>query len=167
MNNLRGITLSGLLISTAVVMQLVPAFMSELFVVATILSSLPIFIISIINPKFGILSYLSAAILISIISIHEGMMFVFTNGLIGAVLGISGFYLKDHFRPIIVSGLFMFTSLVTLNYVIGISIFGSNIPGPILVQIMILLTFSLIYCALYNRFAHFIYKFFKKQISIK
>lgn len=158
----RYITLGAILSAFAALMQLIPFFFSEMFVIVTIFSALPIFIISRINPKAGIASYLVAGLLVMLLSVHEALLFYFTNGVIGVSIGITGYYIKNKLLLIMISSLILTAALCTVNYGIGIPVFGGTIPGNRLVQLGIVLGFSAIYITIYYFITSIIYGRLKK-----
>lgn len=94
MNKTRIIVLGALLAALAALFQLIPYFFSEMLVLLTIFSGLPIYIISRIKPKVGVLSYIVASAIIIFFTLHEGLFFLCTNGIIGLSLGICNYYTK-------------------------------------------------------------------------
>lgn len=60
MQNTKTIVLGGLLACLAALFQVLPLFLSEAFVILTIFSSIPIYIICKINPRIGILATIQA-----------------------------------------------------------------------------------------------------------
>lgn len=94
MNRTKLITTGGLLICLTVLFQIIPVILSELFVFATMVSALPIYIISRINPQTGVIAYSAAAVLIFSVSTHEALFFLCTNGPVGLSLGIFNHYTK-------------------------------------------------------------------------
>lgn len=155
--NIKYITLGAILATIAAMFQLIPNFFSEMFVLFTVFSALPIYIMSRINPKVGILSYLVADFIIILFSVHEGLLFLFTNGMIGLSLGICCYFIKRKSIICIISSAILTIALCILNYGIGIPVFGGVIPGKIVIQLTILLGFSILYNIIYFFIASFIY----------
>lgn len=147
--NTKTIVIGSLLAAIAAIFQLIPVFLTEGLVFLTILSAIPIYLISIINPKVGLLSYIITGILVMIFSIHEGLFFLCTNGVVGMSLGISSYYTKKKLIIWAISSITLTISLSIMNYGIGIPIFGFKIPGGIPIQVVILFVFSLIYNIIY------------------
>lgn len=147
--NTKTIVIGSLLAAIAAIFQLIPVFLTEGLVFLTILSAIPIYLISIINPKVGLLSYIITGILVMIFSIHEGLFFLCTNGVVGMSLGMSSYYTKKKLIIWAISSITLTISLSIMNYVIGIPVFGFKIPGGMPIQIVILFVFSLIYNIIY------------------
>lgn len=161
MINTKILVLGGLLAVLSAVFQIIPVFFSEALVILTIFSTLPQYIISRISLKAGILAYFTAFILILLFSIHEAIFFVFTNGIIGLSLGsLQHIYGKKIIVPSI-SSLVLALALYTLNFILCIPVFGTNLLWPIPLQICLLVIFSLIYCTVYFYISNIIFNLLK------
>jgi hypothetical protein len=160
--SVRNIAQGGLLICLAVVLQLLPASFGEVFVIVTIFSAIPIYILSRLNPKAGLIGYMIAAVLIFLFNAHEGMFFLFSNGVVGFSLGAFNYRFKSKVFISLLSGIVLTVSLLLVNFIIGIPVLGVNLPGNTIVQACILLFFSLLYCFIYLFLASFVYEFLKK-----
>ncbi|MFL0245452.1 hypothetical protein [Candidatus Clostridium stratigraminis] len=162
MSNTKTVVVGALFAVLAALFQVIPVFLSELFVILTILSAVPIYIVSRLNPQVGLLSYFTASLLIMLISTHEGIFFLCTNGIIGISLGACSYYTKKKTIIWLISSVVLTITLSFMNYIIGISIFGINIPGGIIIQLAILFIFSVVYNIFYYSFSNFIFKLIKK-----
>lgn len=161
----KTIVIGSLLASIAALFQLMPVFYSEVFLFLTIFSAVPIYLVARISPKAGLLSYIVAAMLVMIFSMHEGLFFLFTNGIVGLSLGICSFYTEKRRFICTLSSIILTIALVIINYGIGIPIFGSKIPGIMVVQIAIIFLVSTIYIISYYYFSSFIYRFIKNRLK--
>ena len=155
--NIKYITLGAIFAAIAALFQLVPNFFSEMFVLMTVFSALPIYIISRINPKTGVVAYVVADFMVMLLSVHEGLLFLFTNGIIGLTLGICNYYIKQKSIIWIISSTTLIVSLCLVNYGIGIPVFGGDLPGKIGLQLSILSGFSLVYNIIFYYVSGFIY----------
>jgi len=99
-----------------------------------------------------------------ILSVHEGLFFLCTNGIIGISLGICSFYKKSKAITWVLSSLMLTITLSIMNYGIGIPVFGSKIPGSLAIQIAIIFAVSAIYNIFYYYFSSFIFKLLEKRI---
>lgn len=161
----KTIVIGSLLASIAALFQLMPVFYSEVFLFLTIFSAVPIYLVARISPKAGLLSYIVAAMLVMIFSMHEGLFFLFTNGIVGLSLGICSFYTEKRCFIWTLSSIILTIALVIINYGIGIPIFGSKIPGIMVVQIAIIFLVSTIYIISHYYFSSFIYRFIKNRLK--
>ena len=153
----KNIVLGALLAVISALFQCIPALFSETLIFITIFSAIPIYLISRIEPVYGILSYIIAFILISLISPHENIMFIFTNGIVGLSLGISQYYLKKRSLICIIAGIFLTLSICIVNFLIGINIIGFSFSFSI-IPILIIFIASYIYCFVFLILCNFIYK---------
>lgn len=160
--SIRNIAQGGLLICLSSVLQLIPASFGEIFVIVTIFSAIPIYILSRLNLKVGLLGYIIAGILIFFFNAHESLFFLFTNGVVGFSLGAFNYMLKSRFLISLSSGIVLTLSLTLVNFIIGIPVLGVNLPGNLLIQVSIIMFFSLIYCSIYLFLANFIYNYLKR-----
>lgn len=161
----RLLVLGALMACISALFQLAPAFLSEAFIMLTIFSAIPIYLVSRMNPKIGIITGIITFILIGFFSMHEALFFIFTNGTVGVSLGCFTHFTskKAVFLPL--SALVSTAALSMLNYVIGIPIFGVPIPGTFIVQILILLAFALVYCLIFTLFCEYVYRKLGRFIS--
>lgn len=162
--NTKTIVIGALFAVIAALFQLIPTLLSETFIFLTIFSAVPIYIVSRVNPKAGILSYFVASMIIMILSVHEGLFFLCTNGIVGISLGICSFYKKSKIITWVLSSLMLTITLSIMNYGIGIPVFGSKIPGSLAIQIAIIFAVSTIYNIFYYYFSSFIFKLVEKRI---
>lgn len=158
MKNLRLLILGGILAGFAVIFQIIPVIFTEVLVILTIFSALPIYIISRANPKYGFISYIVSGLMILLFSYHESMIFVFTNGIVGLALGTCSYYTNRISSISLISSLLLTLSLIILNYIVGIPVFGGKIPGNMAIQFIIIILFSLLYCTIYLYFSKFMFK---------
>lgn len=158
MSRTKTIIIGALMAAIAAIFQSLPVLFTEVFVLLTILSAIPIYISSRVSPLSGILSYIVAGTLIFFISTHEGLFFLCTNGVVGLSLGLCRYYKLRKLIIIIVSAVIMTVTLCIMNYGIGISIFGAALPGPLIIQLLIILAFSAVYCFVYLIGSDAIYK---------
>lgn len=136
--------------------QLIPVLLSEAAVLLTMFSALPIYIAARCKPVTGILSYLTAAILIMLFSTHESLFFLCTNGMVGLSLGICCYYTQKKLIILMISSLVMTISLSIMNYVIGFPVFGTTLPGTYTIQFILIFLFSFVYNTIYYYFAGFL-----------
>ena len=158
----KTLVIGALLAVIAAFFQVMPVFFSEAFVFFTIFSAVPIYIVSRINPKAGVLSYFVAGILVMLISTHEALFFLFTNGVVGASLGVCRYYTNRKTIIFSISSLALTITLSIINYGIGIPVFGTKIAGAMITQLVILYLFSLLYNIIYYYFSDYIFKILKK-----
>ena len=150
------LVLGSLLAVISSIFQCIPALFSEVFIFLTIFSAIPIYYMARKQPNIGILTYLIAFILITIISPHENIMFLFTNGVVGLSLGFFTYYIDEKVLVSLLSGFILSISICILNFIIGINVIGFTINFAIIPLICIFL-FSFIYCLVFNILCSSIY----------
>ena len=155
------IILGGLLAVISAILQCIPAFLSEAFIFLTILSTIPIYIIAKKQPVLGILSYIITFILISFISPHENIMFIFTNGILGLSLGICNYFTDKKRLICSISAILLTISICIVNFIIGINIIGFSFNLSLLPIVLIFLGSSV-----YSFIFLVICRFFYKRINI-
>lgn len=158
MVNTKTLVIGALFAIMAALFQVLPVLLSEAFVLFTIFSAIPIYIVARISPKAGALSYLVAAMLIMTISTHEGLFFLCTNGAIGCSLGICSYYTNKKAIIWVCSSIALTMTLSIMNYGIGIPVFGTKIPGALYFQLVILFLFSFLYNVIYSYLGDFVFK---------
>lgn len=164
MINTKSIVIGALLSAIAALFQIIPVLLSEIFVFLTMLSAVPIYIVSRINPRVGVLSYLVATMIIMLFSVHEASLFLCTNGIVGISLGTCGYYKKQRAITLLISPLILTITLSILNYGVGIPIFGGKIPGVLAIQLGIIFFFSLLYNVVYYYFATYVFNLLKNRL---
>ena len=154
----KTIIVGAFLAGLAALFQLIPVITSEAFVLLTVLSALPIYIIARIDAKAGSMAYLVAAVIVTLFSLHEGLFFLCTNGVVGLSLGIFNHYLINKTTIYMIASFILAAALSIMNFVIGIPVFGIKLSISPYAQLLIMLAFSLVYSAIYYNFANFVYK---------
>lgn len=157
MMNTKDLAIGAMFAALAAAFQVVPAFFSEAFVFITMLSALPMYVISRKKPSIGLMSFFAATIVILLFSPHEGMFFVFTNGSIGLILGTSTYYFKAKF-PVVFACTFVEVILLTiLNFGIGVPILGDGVTVAGVSECLLLFVGLFLYIIIYNEFACLVY----------
>jgi hypothetical protein len=167
MDKTRAIAFGGIMTCTAVLLQCLPVFLTEAFVILTMLSALPIYIVTRIDSKTGIAALIASFILISLFSTHEALFFIFTNGPIGVVLGTLSCFKKKKSVVVLEASLVMTFTISIMNFLIGIPIFGTPIPGNLIIQIIILIMFSIVYSTLYLYFCEIVFNKIRRLLKLK
>jgi hypothetical protein len=165
--DVKYITLGGLLIVIAVLFQLTPVFLTELFVPITMLSALPIYLITRLNPKYGAVALIATALVTSLVSVHEGMFFLFTNGPVGFSLGICSHYIKNLTAITLIASIILTISLSAMTFIIGIPVFGARISSSFVFELAIIFTFSNVYSFLYLKLSNYMFRYLIRLLKNK
>lgn len=152
------LVLGALMACISALFQIIPVFLSEAFVMLTVFSAIPIYIISRMNLKIGIATGIISFVIISFFSMHEALFFIFTNGTVGVSLGCITHYTSRKVILLPLAAAILSAALSILNFAIGIPIFGAPIPGSEIVQMLIIFTFAFIYCFIYSFLCELVFK---------
>ncbi|HAX72256.1 MAG TPA: hypothetical protein DCY20_01895 [Firmicutes bacterium] len=155
--NTKFLVLGALLTVIATIFQCIPALLSEAFIFFTIFSTFPIFLAARLKTSLGIICYLLTILLISFISPHESLIFIFTNGVVGLSLGVARFYFNATKLIFLLSGLILFLSLNLVPYITGVLLFGFSLQLNLVTQVPLLI-FCLVYCLIFQYLCDIIYK---------
>lgn len=140
---------------------------SQAFILLTIFSALPIYIMTKINPKIGITGYVTAAFLIFLVSAHGAMLFLCTNGIVGVALGGAHYYTNKKSIIIAVATVALTVTLSiglsVMTFIIGIPIMGFAAKN-IVVDIGILMICSLLYNIAYFYMSNYVFKKVKRYL---
>jgi hypothetical protein len=158
MNHTRLIVIGAFMATIAAMFQMLPVLLSEVFVLLTIVSAIPIYIAARLKPFSGILSYIVAFALIFLFSTHQSFFFLCTNGIAGLSLGLCRYYKLKRLIIILISSFSMTITLCIMNYGIGIPVFGAAIPGILIIQVLLIFLFTVLYNFLYLIIADAVYK---------
>lgn len=158
MNRTKLIVLGALFTSLAVIFHMVPVLFSEALVLITMLSALPIYITAKMDPKIGLAGYITAAILITLFSSHEGLFFTCANGVVGLTLGLTHYYTNKKIIIISTSTVTLTLMLSIMTFLMDISIFGFVLSTSFFIQLCILIIFSLLYNIFYFYIANLVFK---------
>lgn len=142
--------IGGMLTAIAVLFQSAPIFLPAIGLALSPFSTLPIAIATIINFFLGLTVFLSSAFLLTIVSLQETMIFCFTTGLLGIVVGAL-LYRKKFIISTLCSSIALSLGMVFLTYIIGIPSFvefTSSLSIPI--TLLIFFLFSLIYSGIWT-----------------
>lgn len=163
MSGVKKIAILVVLTVFTILFQIIPAISSHKYVLLTMFSALPIYLITSTSGLVGLIAFVAAGISIFGISSHEGLFFLFTNGPVGLVLGLGGYFKKGNLAAAFFSGLILTITLSLLNFLIGIKVFGATIPGSLGIQVLLIFLFAFIYSVIYSFMAGFVYRLFQKK----
>lgn len=150
MNIGRSISIGGILTAIAVLLQSAPVFLPAIGLALSPLSTIPIAIAAIFNISLGFSVFLSSALILTIISVQETIILIFTTGLLGILVG-SLLYRKGILTSILFSSIALSLGMMFLTYIISISAFTDlthSLSMPL--TYLIFLLFSLIYSSIWN-----------------
>lgn len=158
----RFISIGGLLTSLTVLLQSAPVFLPAIGLALSPLSTLPIALAAVFNISLGIAVLFSSALILIIVSPQEAIIFLFTTGLLGIIIGTL-LYRKGIVISILSSTIILSIGMIVLTYIVGIPAFVDftntlSIPFTLLSFFV----FSLVYASTWNiclrKFANYIIK---------
>jgi hypothetical protein len=158
----RSIIAFLILTGLTVLLQLIPVIFSHKLILFTMLSAIPIYLITRINPPVGPFAVILSGFLILLFSRHEALFFLLANGPVGLTLGIGQYLTKNRMIITLITSIVLTLTLSVINFHIGIKIFGAPIPGPFWMQLVIVWLFSFIYSNLYLYLANLVTRNFPR-----
>jgi len=161
------IAIGGILTGLAVIFQITPVIFSEIVVFLTVLSALPVYVMTRVGSRAGAIVLAAVFILTMLFSVHEALFFICTNGPVGFGIGIC--HGRNLTAPLtaLLTGLLLTLALSFMNYIIGIPVFGTDLPGQTIIQILIIFSFSVVYSFFYSYIASLTFRFINRFSSIK
>ncbi|WFR59293.1 hypothetical protein QA584_09460 [Anaerocolumna sp. AGMB13025] len=158
MDRIKIVVVGVVMAAVATIIQSIPAYLSESFALLTLFSSVPIYTAARTNPVSGAISYIATAILVFFSSADQALYFLFANGVVGASLGATNYFKLN--KPITLAastGALSLTSGI-LDFGFKQPFLGVDLPGNLIVKIIILIGASFAYNFGYSIFADFVYK---------
>ncbi|MDF2686991.1 MAG: hypothetical protein K0S55_2174 [Clostridia bacterium] len=128
----------------AVIFQASPVFLPAIGLLISPFSTLPVMLAAMYSIYSGILSFICGGIILFFISPQEAIIFLFTTGLLGLILGIT---LKRSFLfSWFISSVALFIGIILMTYTIGMTAFTEFAEQfPIYITFIIFILFSFIY----------------------
>ena len=152
MNISRFICVGGILTTLAVFFQSAPIFLPAIGLCLSPLSTIPIAIATFSNIPLGLYVFFSSVLILTMISIQESIILLFTTGLLGIVIGTLLFR-KGILISILSSSIALSLGITCLTYIVCIPSFVdlASSFSPAL-TFLIFLLFPLIYASICNIF---------------
>ena len=144
------VCIGGLLTAIAVLFQSAPVFLSAIGLALSPLSTIPIAIAAVLKISLGFTVFLSSALILTLISVQETLILLFTTGLLGILIGAL-IYRKGILFSILFSSLALTLGMIFLTYIISISSFvdfTQSLSMPL--TFLIFFSFSFIYSSIWN-----------------
>ncbi len=150
MNISSFICVGGILTTLAVIFQSAPVFLPAIGLFLSPLSTIPIAIAAFSNIFLGIAVFLSSVLILTMISIQESIILLFTTGVLGVVIG-AFLFRKGIISSILFSSVALSLGITFLTYIVGIPGFvdlASSFSTTL--AFLIFFLFSLIYSSICN-----------------
>lgn len=157
----RVLVFAALMAVCAALLQSMGAFSGIGFLISP-LATAPIFLITLISKRFGLLAYLVAIFILLILRPDELFVFPFTTGLLGISLGITFIYMRNFFVLAFANGLALAIGICFILYILKFPVLGPSVAlsfDAFVVGIVFL--FAIIYSAIWL----FLCRFLLKKLS--
>ena len=148
MNVSSFICIGGILTTLAVIFQSAPVFLPAIGLFLSPLSTLPIAIAAVSSIPLGFTVFFSSVLILTMISIQESIILLFTTGLLGIVIGTLLFR-KGIISSILFSSISLSLGMASLTYIVGIPAFVDLASSfSTCLTFLIFFLFSLIYASI-------------------
>ena len=121
------LTLTAILGSFAAIFQSAGGYAPGIGFFVSAMTTLPIFLATIVSIKYGFLSYLVTILLILFIQPSELLIFSFTTGILGLVLGVSFYKSKTRFMVVVLAGATLFMGIITILFIFRFPVLGPGV----------------------------------------
>lgn len=138
--------LTAILSSVAAIFQSAGGYMPGIGFFISAMTTLPIFLATIVSVRHGLLSYFVTILLLLIIQPSELIIFSFTTGILGLVLGISFYKLKTRFWVVFLAGTTLCMGIITILFTFRFPVLGPGIGTSFHFRTLLLVAmFSILY----------------------
>ncbi|TCL58312.1 hypothetical protein EDC14_10425 [Hydrogenispora ethanolica] len=145
-----GVTpLALILTGLAVILQWLPGLLGAEFALVTVLSALPIFILTRARPLLGPFGYWAAGLLLFAVNPQQSAFFILVNGPLGVLLGLGPLYSGNDRLVALITGLVVTFNMAIIMFGMNVHYFGIWLPGPFPVQLAVLTLASFLFCYAY------------------
>lgn len=150
MNVSSFICVGGILTTLAVLFQSAPIFLPAIGLFLSPLSTLPITMAAVCSIPLGFAVFFSSVLILTMISIQESIILLFTTGLLGIVMGALLFR-KGMISSILFSSVALSVGMACLTYIVGIPAFVDLASSfSTVLTFFIFFLFSIIYSSICN-----------------
>lgn len=154
LKRIRFITIGGFLTALAVILQSAPVFLPAIGLLLSPFSTLPIIVAASNKLSLGLAVYFSSTLLLFFIYVQEAIIFSFTTGLLGLMIG-TFLFRRGLIISILFSSIGLSLGMMALTYIIGLAAFKQlSSSFSHLLTLAIYFFFSLIYASIWNIVMH-------------
>lgn len=122
--------LTAVLSSFATIFQSAGGYMPGIGFFVSAMTTLPIFLATIVSVRHGFLSYFATILLLLFIQPSELIIFPFTTGILGLVLGVSFYKSKTRFFVVFLAGATLFMGIIAILFIFRFPVLGSGVGTP-------------------------------------
>ncbi|NKX61629.1 hypothetical protein [Bacillus cereus] len=158
------LVITALLSTLAAMFQSAGGLMPGIGYLISFLATLPIFLVTSLSIRQGILSYILTILLLFIIQPSELIIFPFTTGLLGIAIGVSFFQLNKRILVVSFSSICLLAWIMVILYVFRFPVLGPTVNTIIdakVIAIIFILSFfySWLFVELCRIFLNRLYRF--------
>lgn len=137
---------TAVLSSFAAILQSAGAYAPGIGFIVSAMTTLPIFLATIVSIRHGFLSYCVTFLLLMIIQPSELLIFSFTTGVLGLVLGVSFYTSQTRFWVVSLGGAALFIGIITLLFIFGFPVLGPGFGTSLQYRpLLLIVMFSMLY----------------------
>src|SRR5699024_54568 len=145
----------------AALVQSMGAFSGIVFFISP-LATAPIFLITVMSKRFGLLAYLVAIFILLVLRPDELFVFPFTTGLLGISLGITFSYMRNFFVLASANGFVLSLGICFILYILKFPVLGPSVAQTFDVLVVsAVFLFAVIYSVIWL----FLCRFLLKKLS--
>lgn len=138
--------LTAILSSFAAIFQSAGGYMPGIGFVVSAMTTVPICLATIVSVRYGFLSYSVTILLVLFIQPSELLIFSFTTGILGWVLGVSCYKSKTRLMVVFLSGVTLFMGIIAILFIFRFPVlgpgFGTSFHFP---SLFLIAVFSILY----------------------
>lgn len=131
MSSTTKLILTSVLSSFAAIFQSAGGYAPGIGFFVSAMTTLPIFLVTIVSIRHGMLSYFVTILLLLFIQPSELIIFSFTTGILGLVLGVSFYKLNTRFWVVFFAGATLFMGIITILFIFRFPVLGSGVGTSI------------------------------------
>lgn len=119
--------LTAIISSFAAIFQSAGGYLPGIGFFISAMTTLPIFLATIVSVRHGFLSYFVTILLLLFIQPSELIIFSFTTGILGLVLGASFYKSKTRFLVVFLAGATLFMGIIVLLFIFRFPVLGPGV----------------------------------------
>lgn len=137
---------TAVLSSFAAIFQSAGGYAPGIGFMVSAMTTLPIFLATIVSVKHGFLSYCVTILLLIIIQPSELLIFSFTTGILGLVLGVSFYKPQTRFLVVTLAGAALCMGILTLLFIFRFPVLGPGFGSSFHYRpLLVIVIFSMLY----------------------
>lgn len=127
MTSTTKLIITSILSSFAAIFQSAGGYAPGIGFIVSAMTTFPIFLATIVSIRHGLLSYFVTIFLLLFIQPGELIIFSFTTGILGLVLGVSFYKLNIRFWVVSLAGATLFMGIITILFIFRFPVLGLGV----------------------------------------